>query len=171
MPQYIPSQFVAGMNIGSQLVNNAMDQSARAISDEAKQAYAQVEYQNKLQDSLAREADLLAMRINPVTGAPLEAWQRAEPGTYGSEINRRIYEGYLERANVRPGKGQLEALVPGAQAWIPPTAVFPGVPSYAPGKFPYVMAPGVYNQATLPNLRSGATIPFVPNPTQATRGE
>ena len=172
MPQYVPSQFTAGMGIGAQLANNAMDQSARAVAAEAAQAYATADYQNRLQDQIAEKRNLLSMRINPITGQPLEPWQMADPKTYGADIMRGIYEYNLGRANVQPGKGTLVPITPGAQPWIPPTAKLPGVPmKTSSAQFDYARVPGIYNQGTFPGLIGGTIVPFAPPPDQPTQGQ
>lgn len=168
MPQYVPSQFTAGMGTGAQLMNNAMDQSARAVAAEAAQAYATADYQNKLQDQIQMEREYFKRGINPKTGANLLPFQMNQPDTYGAQIMQGIYDYNLQRGNVQPGQpGQdastLTPLRPGAQAWITPNARFPGVPSA------YANAPGTYNQQLLPMLRSGQIVPFTPPPDQSTR--
>lgn len=162
------------MGIGSQLVNNAMDQSARAVASEAQQAYATTDYYNKVLDKLSNDREMIRRGINPMTGNPLEAGQRIDADTYGSDIVKNIYDYYLTRGNVRPGGAAttpLTADVEGGQAWIPPTARFPGVPAQYLPTDKEIPLQGMYNAQTLPMLRSRTFVPFSPDATQATRGK
>jgi hypothetical protein len=175
MPQYVPSQFVAGMGIGAQLVNKAMDDSARAVAGEAQQAYATTDYFNKVLDKIASDKEMIRRGINPVNGNPLDAGQRINADTYGADIVQRIYDYYLTRGNVRPGGAATApqtAITEGGQAWIVPTARFPGVPAQYLPSDKEIPLMGMYTSQTLPMLQQGTLVPFsTKNQNQLTRGE